>query len=121
MKGLWFMLSVVAISLTAGAAFVAGTLVSEPEAQAKTQTVYEPVIQKVPVYIEKVGPETVVQEVPVYITKTEYISGPVELRPFKSKAELKKWLSDNYIKNAIPGRCVDTALALCSLAWRDGY
>ena len=121
MKSVWFLLSVLVISLTAGVAFVAGTLVSEPKVQAKTETIYEPVIQEVPVYIEKVVPETVIQEVPVYITKTEYISGPVELKPFESKTALKKWLSDNYIKDAIPGRCVDTALELCSRAWRDGY
>jgi len=112
---------VLAISLTASVAFFAGTLASEPELEAKTVGFPEPVVKEVPVYIEKVVPEPVIKEVPVYITRTEYIPGPVELQPFKSKDGLRKWLSDNYIRNALPGRCVDTALELCSRAWRDGY
>lgn len=64
----------------------------------------EPVIREVIVYRERV--------IRVYVN---------ELVPFKSLSELKAWVADNYIKDAVPCRCVDTALELCKRAWRDGY
>ena len=111
------------IVLLTGTAFLMGTLVSQPEAQARIVTVPEPVIQEVPVYVEKVvhEPHWIFEEVPVYVQKIEYVEVPAQLKPFQSWRELQVWLANNFVRDAILGRCVDTALELCQRAWRDGY
>lgn len=59
-----------------------------------------------------------VAEIPAQFT---VVSAGKDLMPFESKAELQEWLEENYIVDALPGQCVDTALELCGLAWWDGY
>jgi len=58
-----------------------------------------------------------VAEVPAKFT---VVTGK-DLRQFMSKDELQEWLRENYIRDAPPNQCVDTALELCQLAWHDGY
>lgn len=43
------------------------------------------------------------------------------LKPFKTEREFHIWVANNYIKDAILGKCVDTALRFCQLAWNDGF
>ena len=111
------------VGLLTGTAFLIGTLVRQPQIEARTVTIREPVIQEVPVYVEKVirVPQWIVQEVPVYVRETEYVEVPAEINSFQSWRELQVWLANNYIKDAVPGRCVNTALELCQRAWGDGY
>ena len=109
--------------LTAGAAFFIGTRVSEPEVEAGIVIVPEPVIEEVIVYKERIvyEPQFIFEEVPVYEKQIEYVEVSVQLKPFRSWKELGVWLANNYVKDAVPDRCVDTALELNRRAWQDGY
>ena len=114
---------IIIVTFLIGTAFMMGTLVVQPEAEARIVTIREPVVQEVPVYVEKTVPEPywVIQEVPVYVKQTEYVAVPAELKSFQSWHELQVWLANNYVQDAAPDRCVDTALELCQRAWQDGY
>ena len=118
---IWAFITITAFLV--GLAFLMGKTVGQPEIEARTVTVAEPVIQEVPVYVERIvrEPYWIIQEVPVYVRQTEYAEVPKELKPFESWHELQVWLANNYVKDAIPDRCVDTALELCQRAWEDGY
>lgn len=118
---IWAFITIIAFLV--GLAFLMGKTVGQPEIEARTVTVAEPVIQEALVYVERIvrEPYYIIQKVPVYVTRTEYIEVTRELKPFESWHELQVWLANNYVKDAIADRCVDTALELCQRAWRDGY
>lgn len=78
-----------------------------------TQTEY------VPSYI--VNEVEVIQE--VQVTKEVY---PTEFRQFESQEELGKWQAEHYLELQELGKrnnwiCVDYALEMQRIAWRDGY
>jgi len=79
------------IVVLSGTFFLIGTLSVQPEIETRIVTVREPVIQEVPVYVEKVvhEPRWIFEEVPVYIEKTEYIEVPAKLKSFQSSRELQ--------------------------------
>lgn len=116
---LWGFTTIAAFLLSL--AFLMGTPARLPEIEARTVSVREPVIQQVPVYVERIVRVPIIQQVPVYVKQIEYVEVPVELKPFESWHELRVWLANNYIRDAIPDMCVDTALELCQKAWQDGY
>ncbi len=108
------------VLLLAGVSFAAGLSLGRAEAEV---IVMPPVVKEVPVKVGDAASQSqvIIQKVPVYLPQPQVERTGLELEPFSSLSELKGWVASNYIKDAIPGRCVDTALELCKRAWRDGY